>query len=454
MRKGINAMKNANRLKPFIEDEAGYLICITDDMTFVKSVHFALTSYNKAYKDSIREFPTPGAATGALDEYRREERPIVILMEREIQGRKTTDAVIRIRRLYPKAKIIILASDVTKEVALYINELGVEAIIQKPISAENILLKINDCLEESKEQLLTEHVHALISKSRLREALEVLEKFELINKPSSLTYGLTGDVYLAEGDNAKAIGLYEKAHAANMHLIDPLKRLVAIYKFVDDDKALATLREIDRITPFNPERKMEMGEICLRQGDIASASSLFEAGYVQAAEEYFMLLGDYAERIFELLVDKIPELAGVFLDRATKGKRSLPTLDVRQFNRLGIAQREAGEWEKAVDTYTKALELIPDDPILHYNLALAYNAGNAESQAVDCLDRAVELDSEIHRGKEIVAYNIGSIYFRDGVNYKARLFLQHVLEINPDNEKARKKLATLNRSLKEDLHFL
>jgi len=83
----------------------------------------------------------------------------------------------------------------------------------------------------------------------------------------------------------------------------------------------------------------------------------------------------------------------------------------------GRASRDLGERylarnqpSKALEHFLKALELIPDDPYLHYDLALTYDYKGALDKAEYHVREAIKLKSDYSN-----AYNyLGTIYYRQG----------------------------------------
>jgi len=427
-------------LQDFFSKQKGQIVCITDDLSLVRTLRYAIGVHTKIPDDQIHSFPKPEAATKTLEDLHRSKVPFVVLIEQKIEGDKTTDIILRISRLYPMACLLVVGSNITKDLAAYFYEIGAKMIISKPISADAILNKLAVCLTTTKEQHLKSYVRELISTANSEEALEAIDKFIASNPDSSLAYCLKGDALLANGDLQKAKETYERAVGINLYFTEPLKRLAALHKHTDDDKALELLQRIDTISPFNPDRKLEMAEIHLRKGNNTKATLLLETGFKQASQEFSLFLGDMAERISELVADKIPQLAEEYLEKAIRTKKTFTLLDLHMFNKLGMIHRNKGEWKEAVEIYKKALDIAPKDPALYYNMALAYHDGTKRDEVRRCLNKAFDLDADFYKNNEGVSYNIGSIYLGYGDKKIAQPFLEHVLEINPDNEKAKKKL--------------
>ncbi len=434
----------------FIDEQAGRIICITKDASFSRVLRAALVPYTSKLEKIVSVHQSPDYASNAIDEARQGGSRFIVFIERMIEGELTTDAIFRICRLNPNAVVILLTSSISKEVAMYMTELGVSAILQKPASPNSILEKLELSLNVSKEQALKKYVHDLIADSWPDEALDVVNKFLEQNPKSSFAYSLKGDVLLATGESLKAMDSYERSHGLNPYFIEPLKRLAALYKYVDDLKALEVLKKVDQISSFNPDRKLEIAEIYLRSGEKDSAVAFLDEGFKQAAEEYNLLLGDIAERISDIASDKLPELAEKYMSQAIESKKTYTSLDLQLFNRLGIAYRVKGDWEKAAKTYRKALTVSIDDPALFYNMALAYYDGGAHSEVEKCLNKILEIDQSFGKDDVSVSYNLGSLFLRYKEYEHAKRCFQNVLQLNPDDSKAREKIGAIEaRETKE-----
>ncbi|MCJ2165702.1 MULTISPECIES: tetratricopeptide repeat protein [unclassified Pseudodesulfovibrio] len=427
-------------LQDFFSEQKGQIVCITDDLSLFRSLRYAIGAHTQVPDDLIHFFSEPEAATQILEELHKDKTPTIVLVERKIEGEKNTDMILRISRLYPTACMLVVGSDITKDMVAYFYEIGAKAVISKPVSADAIFSKLTLCLTTSKEQHLKSYVWDLIASASSEEALEAVETFIVNNPNSCLAYSLKGDALLANGDLLKAQEAYEHANEINPYFTEPLKRLAALHKHIDDNKALELLQKVDRISPFNPNRKLEMAEIHLRKDDTAQATLLLEKGFKQASQEFSLFLGDMAERISALVADKIPHLAEEYLEKAMRVKKNFTLLDIHMFNKLGIIYRNKGNWKEAVEVYKKALDITPKDPALYYNMALAYHDGAKRDEVRRCFNKAFDLDPVFYRDNAGVAYNIGSIYLGYGDKDIARPFLEHVLEIQPDNKKAKEKL--------------
>ena len=71
--------------------------------------------------------------------------------------------------------------------------------------------------------------------------------------------------------------------------------------------------------------------------------------------------------------------------------------------------------------------------------------------AMDCFEKALAIDPQFYAGSIGAALNVGSLYMDLRYYRDAQPFFEHVLELDPENEMARTKLAQA-RSLAKTSH--
>jgi tetratricopeptide (TPR) repeat protein len=118
--------------------------------------------------------------------------------------------------------------------------------------------------------------------------------------------------------------------------------------------------------------------------------------------------------------------------------------DMITFNRLGIALRQQGKWQEAIENYKKALTVVPDDERVLYNMGLAYADGQQHRQAVDCYEQVLRANPDFHRTAAVVAFNIASAYQLIKHNAEARQFVKVALELDAHHSASKRLLAKLD----------
>ena len=97
-------------------------------------------------------------------------------------------------------------------------------------------------------------------------------------------------------------------------------------------------------------------------------------------------------------------VTGCATDKAFRQKQSRAARD------LGERYLARNDTSKALEQFLKALEINPDDPYLHYDLALTYDMKGVLDKAAHHLKEAIELKPDYSD-----AYNyLGFVYFRQG----------------------------------------
>ncbi len=142
----------------------------------------------------------------------------------------------------------------------------------------------------------------------------------------------------------------------------------------------------------------------------AAAFFLATAGIAFVASTAFSVPESVAERLFSqanrLISTGAPEQAVPVLERAAQ--LAPDDADIRAT--LGLAYTISGEVDEAIDSYNGALELRPNDPSIHYNLASVYEQVDPQ-QAISNYQIAAQEGSPI---KDEAINNLARVYILEG----------------------------------------
>jgi tetratricopeptide (TPR) repeat protein len=208
---------------------------------------------------------------------------------------------------------------------------------------------------------------------------------------------------------------------------------------------LKYLEKLERLSPLNVERKVEIGKIHLNQGrgeqaenyfqeaikvSMKQAKNIVDAIKVNVAEVYLQS-GDAskAEKYFREIVDT---------------KDVLTSADVHVFNRLGIALRKQGKWEQAIKEFKKVLNVAKDLDIVYYNIGMAYMEGKRFREAEAAFERALFVNRDELLSNDVVIYNMGLAKLHVKKMDEAHAFFLRVKELNPDFPGIDKQLGIVN----------
>lgn len=430
-----------NIITSYLEEEGGIIVYLSDDTTFTRVLRNIISRDIGFKGEALFPFSNQSQAMTKCIELRDSNTPIIIFVERMLNDRPTTDFIIRLKKDIPDIRVIILTWEATQETVAYFFELGVSRVLVKPASANKVIEELARAINppgELKRQL--KRCRSFLDNEDFDEALEVTDRILLLQPDSAQGLTMRGDALMGIEETDKAVQSYMAAHESKPIFMEPLIKLAEAFKGMDDERALAYMKTLDEISPLNPERKIAIAEQHLLRNETEEAEAYLDKGVEAAERETLSMVGDLAERIADAVSGVAPHLAVKYLTRVIDTKRVLGRDDLVHFNRLGILLRGEGKWNEAVDVYDKALAIVPDDPVVHYNKGLAFWEGNERYKALQCFETALELDPFFYTGSVGAALNVGSLYLDMRQFEDAEPFLQHVLDLDPENATAQKRL--------------
>nr|WP_321260552.1 tetratricopeptide repeat protein [uncultured Pseudodesulfovibrio sp.] len=426
----------------FIRKEGGVIVYLSDDFVFTRALRNIVSRVIGLSGDSLLAFSSMSLAMKKCLELQDQGIPCVIFIERMLDNRPSTDFIITLKREFPDVKMVVLTWEATQETVAYFFELGVSRVLVKPASANMVIEALAEVISppmELKQQILL--CEELLEKGEYAAALDASDRILMTRPDSARGLVLRGNALMGVEETDKAVQCYMAAHEVQPIFMAPLIKLAEAFREMDDERALAYMKELDDISPLNPERKIDIAEEHLRKGEHEEAERYLDRGMAVAEKEVSSMVGDLTQRIVDAVTAIAPNLAVKYLNRVIDTKRVLGRDDLVHFNRLGIILRGEGRWAEAVEVYGKAVTIAPEDPVIHYNMGLAHWEGNKRIVALECFEQALSIDPHFYAGSVGATLNIGSLYL-DLRRYKDCLpFFAHVLDLDPENSLAQVKFA-------------
>lgn len=451
-------MKNKNKLNlgkvsdaivlEFLEKKSGFLVVVSDDALVTRTLRSMTFKTLGVKSDHVANFSASNRALKEIKNKHDHGIPLILFVERELNGRPSSDFIYNVKKSYPEVKIIVLTTETDRDNLVFLHELGVNNIITKPVSMTNFIEKIAGTLKPQGKlgQLIQQGKEAL-ARGDYASVLEISDKVLEIKPGSPAGLMLKGDALDSMGNRDEAIMALEEAHASSHLYLEPLKKLADIHKNFDDDRYLDFLKKLDKLSPLNTDRKIEIGKVYVRKDEVLEAKTYFDQAIENATREAMGFVGSIVENIADTLSAKSPEIAEQYLVNILELKgESLSREDLGLFNRLGISLKKQGKIQDAIANYTKALTIAPEDEGLYYNLSLAYYEGGETVKAAKNMDKALELNERLHKSSEPVCYNMAFIHFEAGNKKKAEFLFEALLELNPQHIEAKKYLAKIRRN--------
>ncbi|CCH49769.1 tetratricopeptide repeat protein [Pseudodesulfovibrio piezophilus] len=435
-------------LYDYFEKQGGVIILLSEDLLFKKILSNTIFKTIGTKRDCLWAYEGIQAGLKKIQQCQKNKIECTVFIERMIADRPSTDTIITLKQLLPDLRIIVLVGETKRENIAYFYEIGVNNVISKPASVNNIIEKMAFTLKPQGK--LSEYMSIgkrFLTAGKLKEALEVSDKILSLKPDSPAGLMLRGDVYLTGKDHTKAVASYLKAHESSRLYLEPLKRLANAYDGVDDDQHLYYLKKLDKLSPLNTERKTGIGKVYIKRKELDVAEEYFDKALETATKEAMSLVGSVAEQITEAVGQSSPRMAEKYLSKVLESKgNQLSKKDISLFNKLGIALRGQGKWREAIENYTRALTISPEDEGLHYNMGMAYFDGKEHRMAAACFEKALENNPDFYKQSEVVSMNLGTVYMDLRRLDRALVFFEAAYALNPSNRMAKRKIETLQKS--------
>lgn len=434
-------------VRDFVNAQRGVFVVLSHDPLFSKNLRTTLTRHLHVKDECVLNVIT-------LEQLHKEIRQqialncrVLFFVEREINGKSCHDLVQLIKSEHPDVMVVVLTSEVDREVLIYLHEIGANNIITKPISADTLIEKIAFTVKP-RGQIgeLIEAGKSYNASGKYENAATIARRILEIKPNSPAALILLGDSFKGQGDLEQALVAYTEAYQNGKLYLEPIKKIAELHKDsgnkAEENKFLIKL---DKLSPLNVDRKITIGDNYMALGERDQATQVFDDAIKLATREAQSQVSRVTRTIAERCLASDPELSEKYLRQSLEAKKGgLDKSDIETYNRLGITLRKQGRWSDAVDEYRKGLKISPGDPGLYYNIAMAFTEGKDYQQAYKHLDKALQLSPDLWEGSETICFNIAMIFYRAARKELSMEFLKRALDINPAFEKARALLRELS----------
>ncbi len=424
----------------FLQNQNGSFFLVTNDEIFVRTMRGALRTMGLNY-DSLSIAHISSDIWKKCKDLLEKNSQIVMFIESKINGRSNIFDFKSLKDSFGnKIKIICITPEISEEHVSFIAENDVDSIIVKPISINNIIQKIAFVIKPNNFfQTEIENIKDLIDKAEYDQAglkIDIL----LEQKPgSSICMILKGDISRKKGDDKTAEMYYKEAVKESRLNLKPLQKLADLYAENDESKEyIKYLLLMDKISPLNHKRKINIGELYSKSGEDDKARKFYSDAVNIVRSQANDLLASTLMDIGVKLREVNPEQSIEFMNQALETKGADMTReDLWMVNEMGVSLRKKGDWKGAVQTYQQALSMIPNEAGLHYNMGMAYAQGKEHHKAVCEFDKAVAASSDILQESPLIPFNIGMVYFQMNRLQEVERFMKAALKCDPNFDRAK-----------------
>lgn len=272
------------------------------------------------------------------------------LVDESVADASCIQCIDRLKRVSERpVPVMIVTGDRRKEAVMDGIAVGCGGYVLRPYSVDTLSRHLRAALNsvnmDEVEQEMLEDALDLVSMGQFDEALESLEELVEDENPAN-DYFKKGMKFLSEEKFGKAIIAFNKVIAMNQMYAEAYKGMAEAHK-----------------GKGNQEKYQEY---------------LNKAADVYAAQDRM----DEAKQVFVEILQNEPDA-------------------VNPFNRLGVKLRKEGDYEGAIRAYHQASELTPDDANLYYNMARAYVFAGECHDALEYVNKSIELDPEMEHARDL-----------------------------------------------------
>ncbi|XPV75444.1 MAG: tetratricopeptide repeat protein [Desulfovibrio sp.] len=429
-------------IREFFEGQRGEFVVVSDDNFFYRTLKGMAQKMLAVREAEVAHYTDRRTALRKVKKKLEKGTKVVMFVERLLRERPTTDFIYNMKKLFPDMKILLLTNETSKDNLVYFHEIGVDSVIIKPVSMDDLVVKIAFSLKpQGNLSKMVDEAQSHLEKGEFSEVFRIADEILQLKADSPIALMLKGDAYLEQDDRDSAQVCYEKAHESSRLYLAPLKKLAGFYEGHDEEKYLKYLLKLDNLSPLNTERKVDIGSVFVERKDFQQAEGFFDDAINLATKEAMSFVGNVTRKIADSFQESAPNLAEKYLLKTLEARKDkFSRSDMETFNKLGIALRRQGKWQEAVDNYLRAITIVPDDEGLFYNLAMAYKEGKIYGKAGDALVKALGINKTFYAKSENITLNVGEIFYQNRSYDKAAIFFTHALKLNPSNKLADRRV--------------
>jgi Flp pilus assembly protein TadD len=175
-----------------------------------------------------------------------------------------------------------------------------------------------------------------------------------------------------------------------------------------------------------------------------------QSKYDQAIAKYKQVLDKNPNNVLVIYKMAVSYFAAAKYDDslkfATQGSRYKSDYLPQFYLMIGNSLDKLGKTEDAISAFKQTLEILPDNQLIHFNLAAMLSNTGAFDDARSHLKTAVQLDPK-HASSH---FALGQIYYKQEYRFPSILALFRFLTLEPNSQRSQKALSMLKENFSQD----
>jgi tetratricopeptide (TPR) repeat protein len=340
-----------------------------------------------------------------------------IIIHWECESRKggaIIEEILDIKRDYDvENKIIVITTDPRRDDVIYLGELGVKKILrvrhrqeeisqaqkqfQKFLSQNLPVSPIDnawDKIQKTIETLTPQSEHALVSK--VENSLEFMK--QKIGSATARYFEIKGILANRLDQPLKAEEYWKRAINLNPNYFKAFDRLIHFYeKHQKHDAALSLLQVLHNKNNNRIDRFVRIGNVYKDKSDLNKA----EHYYNEALNR-----DSYCSSALNGMAEIRFEQGNLEESKKLLSETTIAYKFAQKLNHKGIQMVKASQFESALEHYTKAQYVIPDQkkgPLIFFNIGLCYLKWGRVDMAREFLKIAICKEPHYKRARELLS---------------------------------------------------
>ncbi len=396
-----NCSSKENIITEFVTKNFGHMVIASNDRIFINVLRRTLVTELALPSNCMTIVTSEEHTLKTVKEISVKKKNVILFIQTIFNNKRIDDIIKQICWKTSNCKIVLITTEAeVHHLALLREQKLADNWIVKPVIINQLIHKVASVIKpHTALNKLIAAAEEFLEQGSYQHVLAICRKIFESHPNSAVTYMLMGDAYRGMDKREEMIAAYEHACHLEDLFLEPLHKLVAYFHDNNDmPNELLYLEKLDALSPLNTERKLEIAKIHLELGQSDDAKGTFESVMRLTTKNVLDSLSQTAQKIGCIYAQKNDPEAERYFRRAIEVHGNhLDKSHMHLFNDLGILLRKNNKWREAVAEYKKALSIDAENETLYYNMALAYDDGDDNGNAYECIRNALRINQAIYK---------------------------------------------------------